>query len=264
MRMKDLGTALELGLVRWDDATEMWRPLARFDLDAPLYPGGQPIRYSDGGIDYFYFSYFLNCRVRADLKSVVDASKYEAFTCLAAGTRYHKFISQLDRRADESLNWGWKPSTSPIGAIEEKELIQSGKMKAEESHFLLHDAGTQRVVVPHYGSVCYNAFRKKWIQIAVETGGQNSFLGEVWYSEADSPTGPWYWARKIVTHNHYSFYNPVQHPFFDQEGGRVIYFEGTYTSTFSGNDHPTPLYDYNQIMYRLDLSDPRLAMPASR
>ncbi|MBU6411264.1 MAG: hypothetical protein KGR98_12840, partial [Verrucomicrobia bacterium] len=29
-------------------------------------------------------------------------------------------------------------------------------------------------------------------------------------------------------------------------------------STFSGNKHPTPRYDYNQIMYRLDLSDPCL------
>ncbi len=41
-------------------------------------------------------------------------------------------------------------------------------------------------------------------------------------------------------------------------GGRLIYFEGTYTQTFSGNPVATPRYDYNQIMYRLDLADPRL------
>jgi len=57
-----------------------------------------------------------------------------------------------------------------------------------------------------------------------------------------------------VTHNHYSFYNPVQDAFFDQDGGRIIYFEGTYTGTFSRNEDFTPRYDYNQIMYRLDLS----------
>jgi hypothetical protein len=62
-----------------------------------------------------------------------------------------------------------------------------------------------------------------------------------------------------VTHDKYSFYNPTQHAFFDEAGGRVIYFEGTYTHTFSGHPVPTPRYDYNQIMYRLDLSDPRLA-----
>ena len=38
----------------------------------------------------------------------------------------------------------------------------------------------------------------------------------------------------------------------------MIYFEGTYTHTFSGNEHRTPRYDYNQIMYRLDLADERL------
>src|SRR5262249_27780862 len=54
----------------------------------------------------------------------------------------------------------------------------------------------------------------------------------------------------------------AQHPFFDQDGGRRIYFEGTYTAEFSGSHEKTPRYDYNQIMYRLDLADPRLALPA--
>ncbi|MFQ5731289.1 MAG: hypothetical protein ACE5KM_04960, partial [Planctomycetaceae bacterium] len=69
------------------------------------------------------------------------------------------------------------------------------------------------------------------------------------------------YARKIVTHDKYSFYNPKQHPMFDKRGGRVIYFEGTYTNTFSGNPDRTPRYNYNQILYRLDLADPRLALP---
>src|SRR5207237_2155347 len=40
-----------------------------------------------------------------------------------------------------------------------------------------------------------------------------------------------------------------------------IFFEGTYSHTFSGSPEPTPRYDYNQVMYRLDLADPRLALP---
>ena len=75
--------------------------------------------------------------------------------------------------------------------------------------------------------------------------------------------GPWVYARKIVTHDKYSFYNPKQHPMFDKDGGRIIFFEGTYTTTFSGNPDPTPRYDYNQVMYQLDLSDPRLALPVA-
>ncbi len=43
----------------------------------------------------------------------------------------------------------------------------------------------------------------------------------------------------------------------------MIFFEGTYTTTFSGNPDPTPRYDYNQIMYQLDLSDRRLTLPVA-
>ena len=95
----------------------------------------------------------------------------------------------------------------------------------------------------------------------VPQGGDSSFLGEVWYAEADTPVGPWAYARKIVTHNKYSFYNPKQHAYFDQDGGCIIYFEGTYSHTFSGSlENATPRYNYNQIVYRLNLDDRRLAL----
>jgi hypothetical protein len=117
-------------------------------------------------------------------------------------------------------------------------------------------------VLAHGGSVYWNTFKKRWVMIAVELFG-SSMLGEVWYALADTPTGPWVYARKIVTHDDYSFYNPKQHPMFDRQNGRVVFFEGTYTSTFSGNKDPTPRYDYNQVMYQLDLADPRLALPVA-
>ena len=126
----------------------------------------------------------------------------------------------------------------------------------------LRDATTGKPVSGHDGSVHWNAYRRRWVMIICEAGG-TSFLGETWYAEADTPLGPWVYARKVVTHNKYSFYNPKQHPMFDQDGGRLIYFEGTYTHTFSGNDDATPRYDYNQIMYRLDLADPRLNLPVA-
>jgi hypothetical protein len=43
-----------------------------------------------------------------------------------------------------------------------------------------------------------------------------------------------------------------------QLGGQIVFFEGTYTQTFSNAPVATPRYDYNQIMYRLDLSKPQL------
>ena len=107
----------------------------------------------------------------------------------------------------------------------------------------------------------WNEYRKRWVMIVCEIFG-TSVLGEIWYAEADTPLGPWVYARKIVTHDNYTFYNPKQHPFFDKDGGRIIYFEGTYTQHASrATPDQTPRYDYNQIMYKLDLADPRLVLP---
>jgi hypothetical protein len=64
-------------------------------------------------------------------------------------------------------------------------------------------------------------------------------------------------------HRKYNLYNAVHHPFFDKDAGCVIYFEVTYESGTMKDARPTPLYDYNQIMYKLSLDDARLQLPAS-
>ena len=63
---------------------------------------------------------------------------------------------------------------------------------------------------------------------------------------------------KVASHPRYSYYNPVHHAFLDAEGGRVIYFEGTWSLEFSGNPLAPARYDYNELMYRLDLAAPGL------
>lgn len=118
-------------------------------------------------------------------------------------------------------------------------------------------------VTPHRGSIDWNEYRKRWVMIFSETKMDRkdpapSQLGEIWYAESTSPFGPWNRCAKVLTHDRYTFYNPKQHPYFAAEGGKVIYFEGTYTATFSKAPVPTPRYDYNQILYRLDLGDKRL------
>ena len=110
----------------------------------------------------------------------------------------------------------------------------------------------------HSGSVRWNEHRKRWVMVAGQLGGKSSLLGEVWYAEAEHPTGPFRTAVKIVTHEKQSFYNVCHHSFLDRDGGRFIHFEGTYTSDFSGNPDRTPRYDYNQILYRLDLDSAAL------
>ena len=262
-RMKNLGEILEHGLVVFEETQQVFKKRVQFDLrENWRFPQGHPILFHDAGTAYYLFPKpYVMTRVKAELKCVADPSCYEAFTCLEPGSRYQKADPRVQRAADGRLLYAWKPNTDPISASEERELIQSGKVRPEEARYQPRDLDTRKPVEMHLGSIRWNEFRKKWILIAVQKGGAPSFLGEVWYCESDAPTGPWRWARKIVTHDKYTFYNPVHHPFFDQQAGRIIYFEGTYASTFSGNPDPTPRYDYNQIMYRLDLADPRLPRP---
>lgn len=118
--------------------------------------------------------------------------------------------------------------------------------------------GDAHPVKTHTGSIAYHPWRKRWVTVFMEKFGKPSGFGELWYAEADSPTGPWGPAIKILTHEEYTFYNPRLHPEFTPDGSPLLFFEGTYTITFSNNKTPTPRYEYNQILYRLDLSDPRL------
>ena len=131
-------------------------------------------------------------------------------------------------------------------------------MKRPRKWLNFRDVESDETIEAHRCSVFWNAYRKRWIMIF------SAKAGEIWFSEAPTPVGPWHYARKIVTHKDYNFYNPTQHPFFDQDGGRVIYFEATYTAAFSRAKSKTPRYDYNQIMYRLSLDDPRLKLPEAK
>ena len=136
----------------------------------------------------------------------------------------------------------------------EQKWVKDGKLKPEYARFCPADVANpgDRLVL-HSGTVHWNAHRKRWIMLAGQFGGKTSLLGEVWYAEADHPTGPFPKAAHVVTHDRQTFYNVCHHEFLDRAGGRLIYFEGTYTNDFSGNPHKTPRYNYNQVLYRLDL-----------
>ncbi len=252
--MESLGEQLEHGLVLYDTKIEEFKHYTQFDLEKSWQcPQAHPIEADESNDGYIYFpTPFPNVRVKADWEAVQDQSNYEAFTCLQAGESYQGANSKFDRD-DGELHYLWKPNTDPIGPKQEQELIEAGLLQKENARFLPTDIEGNETVIMHTGSVHWNDFREKWILICVQFGG-SSFLGEVWYAESDSLTGPWKTAQKIVSHDKYSFYNPVHHPFFDQQNGQIIYFEGTYTKMFSKTKVATPRYDYNQILYRLDLN----------
>ena len=155
--------------------------------------------------------------------------------------------------------WRWRADLPPVGSDTEHRWVRAGTVKPADARFCPADAAApaDRVRL-HSGTVRWNAFRKRWVLMAGQSGGKPSLLGEVWYAEAGHPTGPFATAVKVVTHDRQTFYNVCHHAFLDRDGGRVIHFEGTYTSDFSGNPHRTPRYDYNQVLYRLDLDSPAL------
>ena len=250
----------ERGLAEFNPETRRFAKVAPIPLDAPNYPHGHPFHHSVDGVDHVYFadSYPL-VRVRADVDDLAHPERFEAFTCLMPGSNIRR--PEIDRTENGSPRFAWRRGVRVFDSQTQARLIKAGTIKEAEALLQLQDVDTGRRVVAHKGSTYWNEYRGRWLMIAVETGGSSSFLGEVWLAEADTPLGPWVYARKILTHDKYSFYNPKQHPMFAKEDGRVIFFEGTYTTTFSGNTHPTPRYDYNQILHKLDLADPRLNLP---
>jgi hypothetical protein len=281
VRMTDISTLVETGFMVFDDERQQFEVIKQLDLDTPMMAGSHPFRVDVGGEEYLYFPGFYprpegyaHIRVKAQWDAVLDPAQYEGYTCLREGARYQRENPPLDRNDAGELVWGWKRNTPPLNRMQLAELIESGELKRDESPVRFVDVDTGKPLAFNGGSIAWNDYRRRWILIAVnalpekiEGGGGALFDppgGDVYFAEADAPEGPWVGAKKIATHTaadgSYDFYNPVHHPFFDQQGGRIIYFEGTLSTYFSKNQRPIPRYTYNQLMYRLDLSDPRLKL----
>ncbi|MEE8450748.1 MAG: hypothetical protein V3R99_02505 [Thermoguttaceae bacterium] len=267
VKIRNFLEVYQWGLVRFDHASKQFVGVETFPLDAPIHPeGAHPIVHTGrDGQPYVYFAHpFPHERVPATAEALSDWTQYEAYTPLLPDSTRQR--PKLDRDADGKLRYAWRRGVPAMDRKMQDRLISQGTIRPEEAIRNFRDSETDRPIKAHRGSVYFNDYRNRWVMIFTETGGGPSQLGEVYYAEADDLTGPWpaagTRAKKIVTHDDYSFYNPKHHPMFDQQGGRIIYFEGTYTKTFSAAKEPTPRYDYNQIMYRLDLSDPRLGLPA--
>lgn len=270
-RMRSLAERLELGLLRYDDQREIFERVATWDQKMPAAPTGHVLRLAGPQPDseqHFYFTTpFPGLRVPATWEAVQNPAAYEGLTCFAAGARYdetapaeERTLPPVERDPTGSANLVWRPNTVPLTVKLQQQLVEAGTLHPAERAFVLRDVETGREITTHGGTVRYNAYRQRWVMVALEMGG-TSLLGEVWFAEADTPLGPWAYTRKIVSHDDYSFYNVMHHPGCDSADGRRIYFEGTYTAMFSGAKTPTPRYDYNQVMYALALDDPRLVLP---
>ena len=227
---ESLTKEVEHGLAIWNDEAEQFDKLVGLPTGSWRYLRDHPVAVSN----YLYsLSPSGLVRVPATLSAITNSDSYEGYS-------FEK-------------TYEWRNSLKPTNPEDEKKVIKEGKLKPEGARFYLKNPANGKVIQIHSGSLAWNPYLKKWIWIFCEELGE-SVLGEIWIATADQPEGPWGNPVKIISHNKYSFYNPTQHDFFDQDNGRFIYIDGTYTEAFSGNPTATPYYDYNQIMYRLDLS----------
>ncbi len=242
-RYRGLQPCEEHGIARFNDDTGIFEEVTTLkNPEGWRHLRGNAFRVTNSDGDFFYFAFpFCHTRVKAAYQDIITPASYEAL--------------RFDEAAHE---WRWQKNDPPTTQDDEEALLKNGKMKPDQARFALKDAESGKSVHLHGASVCWNDYRKKFVMIALEKGGGPSYLGEVWYAESDSPAGPWTKAVKVASHPRYSFYNPVHHAFLDRDGGKIIYFEGTYSLEFSGNPIAPARYDYNELMYRLDLSDSRL------
>jgi hypothetical protein len=263
----------EMGLAEYDDRARSFRLIAAYPPETPMVPDGHVLRYRENGVDYLQYDWDVRSQDVAE--AVRDLARYEAYTPTRPGAALGEGAAALERNDDGALVWGWKRNAPRVPYKTWQGLEQSGAISAAERPFRLIDVEDGEPIEPHAGSTRWNEFRRRWIMIRGQRGGPVSQLGEIYYFEGDTPLGPWAYGRKILTHGRpvqlplqpnaretYSFYNPVQHPEFDRAGGREIFFEGTLTLVFANPKAPRiPDYDYNQMMYKLQLDDPRLVLP---
>ena len=260
-RRRGLEEPLQQGHLLWNDQREIFEVLHEIPLQERWrLLREHPVKQTISGVEYLCFGApFPVTRVPARLESLSDPQAWESWTC--AADQLSGEGQPLPRRnAAGQLSWGWRRA-GPTTQQDEQRWLRAGLVQPEELCFLPVDAERpDRRVLLHAGSVYFNKYRQRWVMIGNEQAweaGSPSFLGEVYYSESESAQGPFRRALKVATHPGQSFYNPCQHPEFDEAGGQRIFFEGTYTNTFT-KSVATPRYNYNQLMYMLDLRDDRV------
>jgi hypothetical protein len=257
----DLGPAKCWHLVVFDDAKSLFEPVKKWDWHEG-HDSAHPFHAMVDGVDYAYL--FPNLRVKSELKRLENLDEYEALTCVSGDGKVHGPVhgnahvsdTKIERDAAGRALYRWIGGADRLSPARVAELIAAGVMKREDGWDELRDFERGTPIGASRGSVFWNVYHQRWLMLCAA-----ATPGEIWFAEADTPVGPWGYARRVATHGPFNFYNPTQELLFDQECGRKIYFAGTYTTSFSAAKVATPRYDYNELMYRLNLDDPRLQLP---
>jgi hypothetical protein len=194
------------------------------------------------------------------LAGFMNPDSYYAYTCLQPskaneGIEIDKKRYSVNRDETGKVRYGWVRGGLACSPRLQTKLCDMRVLRQDEKWLFLTNIETGKETVDFNGSINWNPYKQRWIMIA------QGETGEILYSEADTFSGPWIYARSVVKHDSYNFYNPVHHLWFDKDNGATVFVEGTYTSFFTRDGYKTPRADYNQVMYSLDISDPRLLLP---
>ena len=254
------------GILEYDEPAGCYRQAGDLPPGGPFpFMCSVVLDYRQQGHEHFGYGLWGWVRSGADLASNLDPGTWEFFTCLKPGTTPKDGPDAFDRDAGGHLRWAWRTHAAVLPDDEQARLVREGKLRPEERWYRAIDVNTGADLLLHDGTVCWNPYRGRWICLRTQSFGE-SMLGEVLYFEGDTPLGPWCYCQKVVTHangpkDSYAFYGVKQQQEFDKAGGRIIYFEGAFSREFSSREFPIPRYDYNELMYKLDLADLRLFLP---
>lgn len=244
------------GVVQFDSERELLTTTGSpFPLQNYVLPSGQPLHVQHGASDYIYFG--SPVRVLATAEAAADPSQYEVFSAFT-----EQASNAVVRDTAGAISYAFRK-----GALESTprrlsaagvppEQVLAGQLRDVETGSALQTNGA--------GGQAWLKRSQRFARVMQQVGGSSSFLGEVWYAEADTPMGPWIYARKILSHDRYGFAGPYIHGEHDTAAGPVLLFEGSYTDALAGASFPrTARYHRNQLVYALPLDEPRLALPVA-
>lgn len=236
------GRMAEHGIAEFNTTGRVFEPVMQLGEEfAWQCPHGHAVRVKEEGVEHFYFGDpFLVTRVPASYEDVLNPSKYESL------------VADKETGAPVWRCGGEPPLTQNAEAAS---LAEKGGTKAR-SLLRVTDVADGRSVLVNGGTVRWNAWRKRWVMIASGTAGEAVAPSALWYAESLHARGPWKHAVRIADDSSHALEQACHHEFFDQDGGRLIYFEALLAP--AAGVGATPRYDGNQMMFRLDLGDRRL------
>ena len=274
------------GSMRWDDSAGHFQLLVNFTATGQtqycttpscfyvLWEGahslvataaGEPCEAGDKGAYVYLACPTPLVRFPATPEAFESFDLWESYTPLKEGDTLAQPDPQLERDPETgALVYGWKLGTGALGPDDEQEFINRGVMSLEESMFwgTTVDAETGDALTLSGGDIQWNEHRQRWVYISQR---DDDIEGQVWYSESAELIGPYDTAVKIISHEDdddiehnlgsYTFYNVVQLAFAAE--GANIYIAGTLDAATDMDNSAranVPRYDYNNMVYRLDLN----------